>query len=81
MSVRLWADSRHRPDPRFLQQPADQGVGGFEHRRPHQDFQLGDALALQLAGFKAGDQLLDFFFLGEEGGRRERFFFFAAAMF
>jgi hypothetical protein len=32
--------------------------------RAHQHFELGDALAVQLPGFKAGDQLLDFFLLG-----------------
>jgi len=39
----------------LLEQPADQGVGGFEHRRAHQHFQLGNALPVQLSGFKAGD--------------------------
>jgi hypothetical protein len=68
------------PIRRLLEQPADQGVGGFENRRAHQDFQFGDALAVQLPGFKAGDQLLDFFFLGKEDGGRGRFFFLAAAM-
>lgn len=65
----------------FLEQPADQGIGGFEHRRAHQHFQFGDALAVQLPGFETGDQLLDFLFLGEADGGRERCFFFAAAMF
>lgn len=65
----------------FLEQPANQRIGGFENRRAHQDFQLGDALAVQLPGFKAGDQLLDFFFLSEEDGGRERLFFLAAAIF
>jgi hypothetical protein len=36
---------------------------------------------MHFPGFKAGDQLLDFFFLREEDGRRERYFFLAAAMF
>src|ERR1039458_9222487 len=65
----------------FLGQPTDQGIGGFEHRRPHQDFQLGHAVAAQLLGFKAGNQLLDFFLLREEDGGRDGFFFFAPAMF
>lgn len=65
----------------FLEQPADQGIGGFEHRRAHQDFQLGDALAMHLPGFKAGDQLLHFFFLREADGGRAGIFFLAAAMF
>lgn len=56
----------------FLQQPANQRIGGFEHRRAHQEFQLGDALAVQLPGFKPGDQLLDFFFPGEEDRGLER---------
>lgn len=65
----------------LLEQPTDQGVGGLEHRRAHQDFQLGDALAVQLPGLEAGDQLLDFFFLCQEEGRRERCFFLASARF
>lgn len=65
----------------LLEQPADQRIGGLEHRRAHQHFQLGDALSAQLPRFKTGDQLLDFFLLGEEDGRRERNFFLASAMF
>lgn len=65
----------------MLEQPTDQGIGGLEPRRAHQDFQLGDALAVQLPGFKAGDQLLDFIFLRQEDGGRERLFFLAAARF
>lgn len=68
------------PVRRFLEQPADQRIGGLEHRRAHQHFQLRHALTVQFPGFEACDQLLDFFFLGEADGRRERFFFFAAAM-
>ena len=68
----------------FLQQPANQRIGGFEHRRAHQDFQLGNALAVQLPGFKTSDQLLDFLFLGQEDGGAGAVrcpFFLAAAMF
>ena len=36
--------------------------------------------AVQLAGFKAGDQLLDLLFLREADGEREEIFFLAAAM-
>jgi len=64
-----------------LEQPTHQGVGGFENRRAHQDFQLGDGVSLQLFGFKTGDQLLDFFFLGQEDFSRDGFFFLASAMF
>ena len=65
----------------LLEQPADQRVGGFENRRAHQDFPVGDALAMHLPGFKAGDQLLDFFFLRQENRGRGGLFFLAAAMF
>ena len=65
----------------LLEQPTDQGIGGFEHRRSHQDFQLGDALAVQLPGFKTVDQLLDFLFLRQEDLGWEGFFFLAPAMF
>ena len=30
----------------WLEQPADQGIGGFENRRAHQEPQLGDGVAL-----------------------------------
>ena len=65
----------------LLEQPADQRIGGFENRRAHQHFQLGDAVPVQLLGLEAGDQLLDFFFLREEDFGRDGFFFFAPAMF
>ena len=55
----------------LLEQPTDQRIGGFENCRAHQHFQLGDTVAVQLPGFKAGDQLLDFFFLGEEDFGRD----------
>jgi hypothetical protein len=55
----------------LLEQPADQGVGGFEYRRAHQDFQLRDGVSVEIFGFKTGDQLLDFFFLGEEDFGRD----------
>lgn len=50
----------------LLEQPTDQRIGGFENRRAHQDFQLRDGVSVQRLGCKAGDQLLDFFFLREE---------------
>ena len=65
----------------LLEKPAHQRIGGFENGRAHQDFQLRDALPVQRPGFKAGDQLLDFFFLREEAWRRAGIFFLAAAMF
>ena len=65
----------------LLEQPADQGIGGFENRRAHQDFQLGDGVALQFFGFETANQPLDFFFLGKEDFGRDGFFFFAPAIF
>jgi hypothetical protein len=55
----------------LLEQPTNQRVGGFENRRAHQDFQLGDGVSVQRFGFKTGDQLLDFFFLGQEDFGRD----------
>ena len=55
----------------LLEQPADQRIGRFENRRAHQDFQPGDGISVQLFGFETGDQLLDFFFLGEEDFGRD----------
>jgi hypothetical protein len=49
----------------LLEQPANQGIGGLENRRAHQNFQLGDGAALRLLRLKAGNQSLDFFFLGQ----------------
>jgi len=67
----------HGVDPvgGLLEQPADQRIGGFENRRAHQHFQLGDGVSVQLPGFKTTDQLLDFGFLGEEDFGRDGFFF------
>lgn len=59
----------------LLEQPADQGIGGFENRRAHQYLQLGHRIAVQLPGLKAGRQLLDFLLLGQEDFRRTFFFF------
>ena len=64
----------------LLEQPADQRIGGLENRRAHQDLQLGDGVSLWHPRLKTGDQLLDFFFLGQEDFRRD-FFFFEPAMF
>lgn len=69
------------PIRRFLKQPADQRICGFENGRAHQDLPLGVPLAVQRLGFKTRDQLPDFFFPGKEDGGRERICFFAAAMF
>jgi hypothetical protein len=55
----------------LLEQPADQRIGRFENHRAHQDFQSGHSVSMQLFGFKTGDQLLDFFFLGQEDFGRD----------
>ena len=55
----------------LLKQPANQRVGRFENRRAHQDFQLGDGVSVERLRFETGDQLLDFFFLGEEDFGRD----------
>jgi len=63
----------------LLQQPADQGVGRLENGGAHQQLQLGHDRTVSSVGLVAGDQLLDFLFLGEEDRRRERFFLASAS--
>ena len=63
----------------LLEQPTDQGIGRFENGGAHQQLQLGHGGAVSCVNFVAGDQLLDFLFLGEEERRREWFFFASAS--
>ena len=53
---------------------ADQRVGGFENRRAHEDFQLGDRVSLDRLCLKTGNQLLDFLVLGQKDLGGEVFF-------
>jgi len=54
-----------------LQKLANKSVGGFENSRTQQTFQFGYLLPARRLGFEAGNQFLDFGFLGnrDESGR------------